>query len=137
MKKRYAAAHMKVAHIYAKLSYCERKKVGCVIVKDDRIISIGFNGTPPSWDNTCEVDGKTIPQTYHAEANAIAKLARSHESGEDAYAFITCAPCLDCAKLLAQTKIKQVFYGEEYRGKEGLKFLEECGIMITQMNLEE
>jgi len=135
MKTRYANAHMRAAHIYAELSYCKRKQVGCVIVKDDRIISIGFNGTPPNWKNKCEEDGKTIPQVYHAEANALAKLARSHEAGEDAIAFITCAPCLDCAKLIAQTGISEVFYAEEYKGTEGLDFLEQCGIKNTQLTI--
>ena len=133
MKTRYANAHMRAAHIYAELSYCKRKQVGSVIVKDDRIISIGFNGTPPKWKNECERDGKTIPQVYHAEANAIAKLARTHESGEGSVAFITCAPCIDCAKLIAQTGISEVFYAEEYRGTEGLDFLSKCGIPTIKM----
>jgi dCMP deaminase len=134
MKTRYAEAHMRVAHIYAELSYCKRKQVGCVIIKDDRIISIGFNGTPSGWDNCCEDnDNVTKKETLHAEANALTKLARTHESGEGAVAFITCAPCIDCAKLIAQSGISEVFYAEEYRGTEGLDFLKKYGIIINKM----
>lgn len=134
MKIRYAKAHMRVAHIYAELSHCKRKQVGCVIVKDDRIISIGFNGTPSGWDNCCETnENVTKKETLHAEANALMKLARNHESGEGAVAFITCSPCIDCAKLIAQTGISEVFYAEEYRGTEGLDFLDKCNLKVTKM----
>lgn len=136
MKKRLITAHMKAAYVYADLSRCKRKKVGCVLVKNETIISIGYNGTPPGWNNKCEdKNGKTLPYVYHAEANSIAKLARSHESGEDASAFITCAPCIDCAKLIAQSGIKEVFYNEEYRGTEGLQFLKKCKIKTTKIEL--
>lgn len=138
MKKKYLQAHMKTAYNYADLSYCERKKVGCIIVKDDRIISIGYNGTPKGWANVCENDiDQTLPEVFHAEANAIAKLARSHESGKDAYVFITCAPCIHCAKLLAQIEVKQVYYVEEYRGTEGIEFLKKCKIKIRRLKLGE
>jgi len=135
MKLRYASAHMKAAHIYAELSYCKRRRVGCVIVKDDRIISIGFNGTPPGWPNVCEDDANvTLPEVYHAETNAIAKLAKSAESGAGASMFVTTVPCLDCAKLIAQSGIKEVYFSEHYRLRDGLDFLEKCGIQVSYLN---
>lgn len=138
MKARYALAHMKVAHIYAGLSYCSRRKVGCVIVKDDRIISIGFNGTPPGWPNICEDDNnQTLPEVYHAETNAIAKLAKSGESGQGASMFVTTVPCLDCAKLIAQSGIREVYYSEDYRKVDGLDFLKKCGLQVEYLNPDE
>lgn len=138
MKNKYANAHMRAAYVYAELSYCQRKKVGCVIVKDDRIISIGYNGSPPGWTNECEDEnGLTKPEVYHAEANAIAKLARNHESGDSASAFITVAPCLDCAKLLAQSGIKEVYFAEKYRCTKGLVFLNKCGIKTFEMAVSD
>lgn len=135
MKLRYASAHMKAAHIYAELSYCKRRRVGCVIVKDDRIISIGFNGTPPGWPNVCEDDENvTLPEVYHAETNAIAKLAKSAESGAGASMFVTTVPCMDCAKLIAQSGIKEVYFSEHYRLRDGLDFLEKCGIQVSYLN---
>jgi dCMP deaminase len=134
MKNKYANAHMRTAYNYAELSYCKRKQVGCIIVKDDRIISIGYNGSPPGWTNQCENEkGLTKPEIYHAEANAIAKLARSHESGDSASVFVTCAPCIDCAKLLAQTGVKEVYFAEHYKGTCGLDFLNKCGIKTIEM----
>ena len=127
---------MEVAHVYAKLSYCKRKQVGCVIVKDDRLISIGFNGTPPGWENVCEDDNNTTKrEVFHAEANAVAKLAKSHESGAGATLFVTCAPCIDCAKLIVQSGIAEVFYDEEYRGTDGVDFLRKCGVIVTQLHV--
>ena len=138
MKPRYALAHMRAAHVYAELSYCRRRKVGCVIVKDDRIISIGFNGTPPGWPNLCEDDqNRTLPEVYHAETNAIAKLAKSSESGMGAILFVTCTPCLDCAKLIAQSGIAEVYYSEHYRLRDGLDFLERCGVRTEYLNPSE
>ena len=131
MKPRYCLAHMKTAYVYAELSYCKKHQVGCVIVKENRIISIGFNGTPPGWENNCEDEnGKTRPEVYHAEANAIAKLAKSVESGKDASLFVTTMPCFDCAKLISQTGIKEVFYSEPYKNTEGIEFLKKCNIAI-------
>jgi dCMP deaminase len=138
MKKRYLTAHMRVAYEYSTLSSCTRKKVGCILVKDDRIISIGYNGTPPGWDNCCEDENNvTKPEVYHAESNAIAKLAGSHESGKGATVFVTCAPCLDCAKLLAQMEVAEVFYSEDYRGTAGLQHLRARGIPTQQMTLQQ
>ncbi len=126
---------MRAAHIYAELSYCKRRRVGCVIVKDDRIISIGFNGSPPGWPNICEDEGNvTLPEVYHAETNAIAKLAKSAESGSGASMFVTTVPCLDCAKLIAQSGIQEVYFSEHYRLRDGLDFLEKCGIRTEYLN---
>jgi dCMP deaminase len=174
MKEKSKQSHMRSALNYANDSTCERKKVGCVIVKDNRIISIGYNGTPPGWDNCCEdrhymdvdagawldpeeieqkwplvdEDGNryklvTKPEVYHAEANAIAKLARCNESGEGSSVFISCSPCIDCAKLLAQVGVKEVYFAEDYKaaissikGMSGTEFLEMCGIHTEQIELK-
>lgn len=129
---------MRVAYIYAGLSYCKRRQVGCVIVKENRIISIGYNGTPSGWDNICEDDtNTTYPYVLHAETNAISKLARSNESGEGASMFITTNPCMDCAKLIAQSGIKEVYFTEEYRNSDGIDFLEQYGIKVTRFELKD
>jgi dCMP deaminase len=134
---------MKTARVFAELSTAKRKHVGAVVVKDDRIISIGYNGMPSGWDNNCEdeisypdahgVTLKTKPEVLHAESNAIAKLAKSTESGDGASMFITCAPCMDCAKMIFQSGIKEVFYGEDYRDDVGILFLNKCGITVKQI----
>jgi len=149
IKEKYLGTYMKTARLFAKHSSAVRKKVGAVIVKDDRIISIGYNGMPSGWDNTCEyevvvdvVDGvpqreikelRTRPEVIHAESNAIAKLAKSTESGNGASMFITCAPCVECAKMIYQSGIKEVFYDEEYRSNDGIEFLNKCGLSIRQI----
>ena len=150
MKTKFIQAYMEVVKIFANLSSAQRLKVGAIIVKDDRIISIGYNGMPSGWDNVCEecCDGggpvgagcyhdhctgpKTKPEVIHAESNAISKLARSQESGEGAVMFITHAPCMDCAKLIYQSGISTVYYETEYRATEGVEFLEKSGINIFQ-----
>jgi len=146
MKEKHKKAHMKAAFAYAECSTAERLKVGCVIVKDDRIISIGYNGTPSGWDNECEYlssfdhDGKplikpilmTRDEVLHAESNAVAKLARCGESGEGAAAFITHEPCLQCAKLLYQSGIKEIYYCYAYRNHDGLEFLQKCNIKVEK-----
>ena len=126
----------------AELSHARRLHVGAVIVKDDTVISYGYNGMPAGWDNNCEDevwnvhDGsselKTKPEVLHAESNAIAKLARSLNSGRDADIFITHAPCLDCAKLIYQSGIHRVWYGAAYRDHSGIEFLQRSGIEVTQ-----
>lgn len=129
-------AHMKTAENYALLSHALRLKVGAIIVKDSRVISIGYNGTPAGWDNNCEIERHddvgisyvTKPEVIHAEANAVAKLAKSNESGDGAYMFITHSPCLECAKIIYTSGIKKVFYKEMYRSSAGLDFLNKCGI---------
>ena len=143
MKNKHIAAHMKSAFNYAECSTAKKLKVGCVLVKDDRIISIGYNGMPPGWTNECEentlwLNGKQLPHTIlvtkpevlHAEENAITKLARSNESGWDATAFITHVPCLSCAKLLYSSGIVEVYYTHPYRNTEGLDFLKKCRIKV-------
>jgi dCMP deaminase len=142
MKPKLKQAYMKTAEIFAELSHARRLHVGAIIVKDDRIISIGYNGMPAGWDNNCEdavqhsddtVTLKTKPEVLHAESNAIAKLARSNESGEGADIFITHSPCLECAKLIYQSGIRRVFFGEEYRDNIGLQFLKQSGVEIEQI----
>jgi dCMP deaminase len=125
------------------LSTAKRKQVGAVVVKDDRIISIGYNGMPSGWDNNCEdeisypdahgVTLKTKPEVLHAEMNSLSKLAKSTESGDGASMFITCAPCIECAKMIFQSGIKEVFYGEDYRDDVGILFLNKCGITVKQI----
>ena len=134
---------MKTAETFAELSHARRLHVGAIVVKDDRIISIGYNGMPAGWDNDCEdqtydEDGfhitlKTKPEVLHAETNAIAKLAKSNESGMGATMFITHAPCLDCAKLIYQSGIGSVLYRDAYRDTSGITFLEKSGIEVTQV----
>lgn len=141
MKQKYIDAHMKVAETYANLSTAVKLKVGAIVVKEDRIISIGYNGMPSGWSNECEielsqpigrVDLVTKPEVLHAETNAIAKLARSSESGLDATMFITHAPCLNCAKLIYQSGISKVYYRNSYRETTGIEFLLKGGIEVEQ-----
>ena len=159
MKPKIIKAHMHVAETYAKLSTARRLQVGAIVVKDDRIISIGYNGMPAGWDNNCEdtestyderdtyhstdwqfnADDKkyyrlkTKPEVLHAEANAIAKVARSPESAEDAVLFITHSPCIECAKLIYQSGIRQVFYRDNYRSTAGTDFLKQAGVIVNQL----
>ena len=134
---------MDIAQRTAELSHARRLKVGSIIVKEDRIISIGYNGMPAGWDNNCEhelhqpvgrVDLVTKPEVLHAETNAIAKLARSSDSGLDADIFITHAPCLDCAKLIYQSGIRRVYFGQAYRDTSGIEFLKNSDIKVEQIN---
>ena len=133
---------MDTAETFANLSHARRLHVGAIIVKDDRIISIGYNGMPAGWDNNCEdviqhsddtTSLKTKPEVLHAETNAIAKLAKSTESGNGATMFITHAPCLDCAKLIYQSGINSVMYRNSYRSDDGVKFLKQSGITVEQI----
>ena len=143
MKLKFRDAYMKTAEVFAELSSARRLHVGAIIVKDDRIISIGYNGMPSGWDNNCEdevvddtwhhVTLKTKPEVLHAETNAIAKLAKSTESGSGATLFVTHAPCLDCAKLVYQSGINSVFYRNTYRSEDGIHFLEKAGVKVEQM----
>lgn len=133
MKQKFIDAYMDTAKRFSELSHCNRLKVGAIVVKDDRIISIGYNGTPSGWDNCCEEEGKTKSEVLHAEANALTKLARSTESGEGSNLFITHSPCIDCAKLIAQSGISEVYYAEVYRCDDGLEFLRKCGIPIIKL----
>lgn len=160
MKQKLIDAYMKTAEVFAELSHARRLHVGAIVVKDDRIISIGFNGMPSGWDNNCEdvhyMDGgaggwlspeeiyerwplkdgdtryclKTKPEVLHAETNALAKLAKSTESGDGAAIFITHAPCIDCAKLIYQSGINNVYYRNSYRDTAGITFLEKSGVDV-------
>jgi dCMP deaminase len=142
MKQKLKEAYMTTAETFAELSHAKRLHVGAIVVKDDRIISIGYNGMPAGWDNDCEdkvwtQDGdytlKTKPEVLHAETNAIAKLAKSNESGLGSTMFVTHAPCLDCAKLIYQSGISSVLYRNAYRDTGGITFLEKSGITVTQV----
>jgi len=155
MKDKLIQAYMKTAETFAELSSARRLHVGAIVVKDDRIISIGYNGMPSGWDNNCEYEVKyvekafieqggpgmpvesyylkTKPEVLHAETNAIAKLAKSTESGLGASLFVTHAPCLDCAKLVYQSGINTVYYRNTYRSQDGLQFLQKAGVTVTQV----
>ena len=169
MKQKFIDLYMDWARRVAQLSYARRLNVGAVIVKDDTVISYGYNGMPAGWDNDCEdkdymTDAggwlnpdeiyeqlpyvefneeaeeeyryrlKTKPEVLHAESNAIAKLAKSTNSGKDADIFITHSPCIECSKLIYQSGIRRVFYGENYRDDAGIKFLEKSGVEIIKVN---
>jgi len=134
MKSRYIEAYMKVAYTFAELSHCKRRKVGCVIVKNDTIISIGYNGSPAGWDNCCEgEDGLTLPHIIHAEMNAVTKLTCSNESSVGSEMFITTAPCLPCATVLSEIGLTHIYYAECYKGTEGLEHLSARGIPVSQI----
>ena len=133
---------MRVAYEFASWSKAEKLKVGSIITdpNGERIVSIGYNGMPAGWDNCCEdvVDGEMItrPEVLHAEANAIAKLARTTESGQDAMIFVTHAPCMSCAKMIYQAGIQKVYYAEEYRSTDGVDFLHDCLIHVEKIDLK-
>jgi dCMP deaminase len=145
MKTKLKLAYMETAETFAELSHARRLHVGAIIVKDDRIISIGYNGMPAGWDNNCEYEVyeevgddvetvlKTRPEVLHAETNAIAKLAKSTESGLNASLFVTHSPCLDCAKLIYQSGIGSVYYRNAYRSEDGIQFLKQSGIKVEQI----
>ena len=171
MKQKFRDAYMKVAETFAKLSSAKRLHVGAIVVKEDRVISIGYNGMPSGWDNECEdkeymssdaggwLDPneieerwpiqeqqlpkednrwlryrlKTKPEVLHAETNAIAKLAKSNESGNGATMFVTHAPCLDCAKLIYQSGINNVLYRNSYRSDDGINFLAKAGVFVEKI----
>jgi dCMP deaminase len=142
MKTKHIEAFMTTAETFANCSTAVRLQVGAIVVKDDRIISIGYNGMPSGWDNTCEnIVGydkgqpvlKTKPEVLHAETNAIAKLAKSTESGDGATMFITHAPCIDCAKLVFQSGISSVYYRNSYRNTDGIEFLERAGVKVEKL----
>ena len=141
MKKKWIDAFMDTAERFAKLSSAKRLKVGSVVVKDNRIISIGYNGMPAGWTNVCEekvwdktgdFEMKTKDEVIHAEANAILKLARDGESGNGADLFCTHAPCINCAKLIYGAGIKKVYYRESYRDTLGIDFLDKCDIKVEK-----
>tara|TARA_R110000868_G_scaffold236861_5_gene490930 strand:- start:463 stop:909 length:447 start_codon:yes stop_codon:yes gene_type:complete len=135
---RYDRAYLKMAKEWAKLSHCERKQVGALIVKDSMIISDGYNGTPTGFDNCCEdEDEKTLWYVLHAEANAIMKVAKSTNNSNGATLYITLSPCRECSKLILQAGIKRVVYLNAYKDNSGVAFLEQSGIEVTHIeNLE-
>jgi len=146
MKDKFIQAYMDVAERFAQLSSAVRLQVGAIVVKDDRIISIGYNGMPSGWDNTCEdhytmidndgnrfIESKTKPEVLHAEANAITKLARSSEGGDGATIFVTHAPCIDCAKLIYQSGINTVYYRTAYRDTSGIDFLAKSDVEVIKI----
>jgi len=138
MKQKFIDAYIDVAERFSQLSSAIRLKVGAIVVKDDRIISIGYNGMPSGWDNTCEEHDnfdnlKTRPEVLHAEANAITKLAKSNESGKGATLFCTHSPCIDCAKLIYQSGIEEVYYKNSYRNNDGVEFLTRSDIKIIKL----
>jgi len=172
MKEKMKSAYMKAAQLFSELSHAQRLHVGAIVVKDDRIISIGYNGMPAGWENNCEYRDydtgaggwlspdeflskypyeewneeagcnvhfglKTKPEVLHAETNAIAKLAKSTESGANATMFVTHSPCLDCAKLIYQSGINSVFYRESYRNDDGIKFLEKSGVKVEKLDIND
>jgi len=129
--------YMRMARIWAENSYCERRKVGALLVKNKMIISDGYNGTPSGFENKCE-DENNVSKAYvlHAEANAITKVARSHNSSDGATLYVTASPCIECAKLIIQAGIKRVVYGEEYRIMDGVELLKQAGIEIELIKVE-
>ena len=142
MKQKFIDAYMDVAQRFSELSSAKRLQVGAIVVKDDRIISIGYNGMPSGWDNNCEdyiqlsddtITTKTKPEVIHAEANAIAKLARGNESGDGSTMFLTHAPCIDCAKQMYTAGVKKIYYRNSYRDTLGVDFLTKCDIIVEQV----
>ena len=138
MKQKWIDAYMDVAERFAQLSSAKRLHVGAVVVKDHRIISIGYNGTPAGWDNVCEDDSfRTKPEVIHAEANAISKLARDGESGSGSTVFCTHAPCIECAKLIYGAGVSKVYYRDVYRDTLGVEFLENSGVDVERYPSEQ
>ena len=137
MKEKFKQAFMDVAERFAQLSHAERAKVGAIIVKEGRIISIGYNGMPEGMDNVCEVDGVTKAEVIHAEANAFAKLVKSNESGAGADMFVTHFPCIHCAKQIVQSGISKVYYGRDYKANvgSGHDLLDAAGIQTEKVEL--
>jgi dCMP deaminase len=133
--RKHDIAYMKMAKEWGNLSYCKRKKVGALIVKERRIISDGYNGTPSGFENVCEdEEGKTKWHVLHAEANAISKVAASTQNSEGATLYVTLSPCKECSKLIYQAGIKRVVYYEAYNDQTGLDFLKKAGVNVEQLN---
>lgn len=130
--------YLRMARIWAENSYCQRRQVGALIVRDNAIISDGYNGTPAGFENVCEDEhGVTKPYVLHAEANAITKIARSSNNSDGATLYVTASPCIECAKLIIQAGIKRVIYGETYRLTDGIDLLQRAGIEVEYIALEE
>jgi dCMP deaminase len=134
----FDCSYLKMATIWAQNSYCQRRQVGALIVKDRMIISDGYNGTPSGFENVCEDEnGNTKPYVLHAEANAITKVAKSNNSSEGATLYITSSPCVECAKLIIQAGIKRVVFSDEYRIVDGIELLRRANIEIIQIKSED
>ena len=134
LDRRYA----RMALIWAENSYCERRKVGALVVKNNMIISDGYNGTPTGFENICEDENNVSkPYVLHAEANAITKLARSSNSSDGATLYVTASPCIECAKLIIQSGIRRVVYGEKYRLTDGIDLLERAGVEVVFIDIND
>lgn len=130
--------YLRMARIWAENSYCKRRQVGALVVKDKMIISDGYNGTPSGFENICEDESNTTkPYVLHAEANAITKLARSSNNSEGSTLYVTAAPCIECSKLIIQSGIKRVVYGEKYRLEDGINLLKKANIEVIYINPDE
>ncbi|MBR1630417.1 MAG: dCMP deaminase family protein [Paludibacteraceae bacterium] len=130
--------YMRMARIWAENSYCTRRQVGALLVKNKMIISDGYNGTPSGFENQCEDENNVSkPYVLHAEANAISKIARSHNSSDGATLYVTASPCMECAKLIIQAGIRRVVYGEEYRIMDGVELLQRAGIQTVFLNQQD
>ena len=130
--------YMRMARIWAENSYCKRRRVGALIVKDKMIISDGYNGTPSGFENVCEDENNvTKPYVLHAEANAITKLARSGNNSDGATLYVTTSPCIECAKLIIQAGIRRVIYGEKYRIEDGINLLKRANIDVEYVSVDE
>ena len=132
--EKFDHSYLEMAAIWAQNSYCKRRKVGALLVKDRMIISDGYNGTPSGFENICEEDGVTKPYVLHAEANAITKVAKSGNSSEGATLYVTASPCLECSKLIIQSGIKRVVYRDEYRITDGIDLLRRAGIEVEKVD---
>ncbi len=134
---RFDRSYLEMARVWASNSYCRRRQVGALIVKDKMIISDGFNGTPSGFENICEEDGITKPYVLHAEANAITKVAKSGNNSDGATLYVTAAPCIECSKLIIQAGIRRVVYEDEYRLEDGINLLKRAGIEVERVSDEE
>ena len=131
--EKFDLRYIEMAEIWAKNSYCKRRQVGALLVKDKMIISDGYNGTPSGFENVCEENGVTKPYVLHAEANAISKVAKSGNSSEGATLYVTAAPCIECSKLIIQAGIRRVVYKDEYRLTDGVDLLTRAGIEVEKI----
>jgi dCMP deaminase len=129
--------YLRMARIWAENSYCKRRQVGALVVKDKMIISDGYNGTPSGFENVCEENGVTKPYVLHAEANAITKLARSNNNSDGSTLYVTASPCIECAKLIIQAGIKRVVYGEKYRLDDGINLLKRAGVEVVFIDMNQ
>ncbi len=136
--EKFDKAYLEMAAVWARNSYCKRRQVGALIVKDRMIISDGYNGTPSGFENVCEDEnGVTKPYVLHAEANAITKVAKSGNSSEGATLYVTASPCMECAKLIIQAGIRRVVYKDSYRLNDGIELLQRAGIEVEQVDEQE